>query len=752
MAKPHHGEKAVDDGLAGKSIEELLLFIGDRDLGYAMAAMDTVVAMGFEVVYPVLEHGVRNDGNADLRNGAMEVLVRFGRESIPALVALLQDANEEVRNFAAVMLGDIGERDAVTPLMEALGDPDINVSHAAAEALGKIGDDAALLPLMRLLHGDFWLQYPAVVAMGAMADSRAVPHLIPLLDNDLLRETTIAALGKIGDRRALPVLVARLCDSRGISVAATAEAIAAIVEKHGGDTKVELSSTMDNHGIENLLGLISGDNGVGKDAAITLLGLVGEKAAIPTLLALLEEHDHEEAVKEAIMGMSSSVPFLGDELLSNSRKIQTVVLSLLHNLGFQVPTELLLSLFSQGTPEVRLEVLSSLVGAREPEVQTLVEALLEYGSTANPLTERAARVMAQFAPQQIQVLCGRLAASADPQKRAVAALIAGYAGTDLCTDVVLRLFTDQEACVRQQAVAAAGRWKKREFLPLLVAALSEEEPAVRKEALFSMVEYGKDMPVAQVLQHLGQRDEPLDYEIIMAVGRAGRTEAETALVAYLEGAVSSRLEFAVIETLGKIGSRTGPGWQILLRYLDHADPDIRRLAVEALAHLSGGGFIEEITAACKDEHWSVRTAALQGMAVSGSDRAIPVIAAALQDADVLVKKNAVSILAGTHNPLAMAELAGYLVDQELGRDVRDALFELGRLHRSLLHGMAASSKPVPVRQVIISIIGKFADEQSSKVLTALAQTDPLEEIRAAASYALILGDGLAKAEGGTARV
>ncbi|WP_243371837.1 HEAT repeat domain-containing protein [Geotalea sp. SG265] len=336
MVKPRHSKQVVDDGLAGKSIEELLLLIGDRDLGYAMSAMDTVVAMGLDAVYPVLERGVRDDDNADLRNGAMEVLVRFGRASVPALIVLLQDANGEVRNFSAVMLGDIGDRGAVKPLIQALGDPDINVSHAAAEALGKIGDDAALLPLMGVLHGDIWLQYPAVVAMGAMADSRAVPSLIPLLDNELLLEPVIAALGKIGDRRALPALMAILCDCRRKSVAATAEAVVAIVEKQGGDTKAELVSAIDNQGIKNLLGLLSGSNAGERGAAMTLLGLVGEKAVIPALLTLLEEDNNEEVVKEAIVGIFSSSPLLGEKiLLSNTRKIQVLVLSLLRNLNFQ---------------------------------------------------------------------------------------------------------------------------------------------------------------------------------------------------------------------------------------------------------------------------------------------------------------------------------------------------------------------------------------------------------------------------------
>ncbi|WP_459815246.1 HEAT repeat domain-containing protein [Geotalea toluenoxydans] len=742
MAKPLEGKKPMDSCLADKSVEDLLLLVGDQDLGFRVEAMNQALSIGFPEIYPVLERAVRNDGNADLRNGAMEVLVRFGRQAVPALIALLRDADEEVRNFSAVMLGDIASREALYPLIEALRDPDINVSHAAAEALGKIGDDAALLPLIQLLEGDFWLQYPAVVAMGEMADSRAVPHLIPLLDHELLMEPVLKALGQIGDARALPHLLKVLCDDPAKHIAAAAGAIVAVVEKGDAVAKDHLVSSITRRGIENLLRHISSGDGDGKVAAVALLGLVGDKAAIPTLLRLLEEHDYEEVVKKAITGMAFAATTLEEGLLRNSQKVQAVVLCLLRNLNGKVSVDHLLSLFHQGSPEVQLEVLASLAGTTEPEVFKLVESMLENGSTANSMTDMAAKVISRFSPDRISPLCNHLFQSADLQQRRVAALVAGYAEADIFTDHLSGLFGDREVLVRLEAVKAAGKWKKKEFLPLLVSALSDEEELVRREALFSLTEYGEAMPVNRVLQQLGRQDERLDYEIIMAIGRIGRTEAEMTLVDYLaDGGISTRLEFAVIEALGKIGSRKGGGWQTLSRYLGHADPDIRRLAVQALASIGAGEFVEEIAEATQDRHWSVRAAALQGLGRSGSDCAIPCIAAALKDPDVMVKKNAVSALAETGNGLAVPELAKCLADPELVKYASEALYELGSAHLSLLHALAGGNEPLLLRQGVLSVIGKFDDEQSVRVLADLVKNDPVEEIRTAASHALILRGG-----------
>jgi HEAT repeat protein len=156
------------DGLTGKSIEELLLLVADAGQGCRRQAMDRILAMGLDAVGHFLERAVRDDDQADLRNGAMEVLVAFGELAVPNLVKLLKDDNEEVRNFSTVMLGDIGSRTAVEPLSEALRDPEANVRHGAAEALGKIGDYRAVEPLREMTRSDFWDSFYALAALSAL--------------------------------------------------------------------------------------------------------------------------------------------------------------------------------------------------------------------------------------------------------------------------------------------------------------------------------------------------------------------------------------------------------------------------------------------------------------------------------------------------------------------------------------------------------------------------------------------------------
>ncbi|MCM0081102.1 HEAT repeat domain-containing protein [Geomonas sp. Red32] len=215
------------------AVDELLFQVAGALPGKRDEALAALAAIGLDTLAPVLEEGVRNNNEADLRNGAMEALVAFGEQAVPLLEGLLKDPDHEVRNFATVMLGNIGSPGAVMPLIAALDDPDLNVRHGAAESLGRIGDRRACRPLLDLLDQGFWLQFPAIAALGELGCLEAVPRLIGLLEEELLFLPVMQALGKIGDPAALPALrEAALRTDPGR--ASLASPVIAALEKGGG--------------------------------------------------------------------------------------------------------------------------------------------------------------------------------------------------------------------------------------------------------------------------------------------------------------------------------------------------------------------------------------------------------------------------------------------------------------------------------------------------------------------------------------
>jgi HEAT repeat protein len=250
-----------------------------------------------DLVYPVLEQALRNDANANLRNAAMELYITFGSRSLPRLVMLLQDANEEVRTFAAVMLGTMGHREAVPALINALMDGDLNVKHAAAESLGRIRDDRAVLPLIEALTGDMWLQFPAAMALGELADSRAVGPLVALLEVPGANMPAIQALGKIGDPVALGPLGRLLEDEEPSLREWTLEAVAGIFARWP-DSGDNLPVSPKASGI--LLETLNSNNHEAKRNAAITLGCCRIQEALPALSGLCADRDIGDVARKAI--------------------------------------------------------------------------------------------------------------------------------------------------------------------------------------------------------------------------------------------------------------------------------------------------------------------------------------------------------------------------------------------------------------------------------------------------------------------
>src|SRR5690606_3578726 len=96
-------------------------------------------ARGIEALVAAL-----NDPMQDVSWTAREALEGFGREALPQLIQALASESVQVRELAASLLGEIGDKSAVDPLIAALESDDSQVRVAVIEALGNIGDGRAL--------------------------------------------------------------------------------------------------------------------------------------------------------------------------------------------------------------------------------------------------------------------------------------------------------------------------------------------------------------------------------------------------------------------------------------------------------------------------------------------------------------------------------------------------------------------------------------------------------------------------------
>jgi HEAT repeat protein len=734
------GRQTAD--LDGLSVAELLHYVADDDLGYGVSARKKLLGAGIGSIYSDLEHGLRDGNDADHRNGAMDIFVACGRQAVPYLVILLQDADEEVRNFACVMLGDIGNREAVFPLIKALSDADANVSHSAAEALGKIGDRAALYPLVELLKGDFWVQYSAIAALGAMRDFRAVPHLLELLDNEMLAAAVMDALAEIGDPRALYPLGQVLPSLDSVAAGHAAKAMKAIY-RAAIDAMNYQNSLVEYHQPEHLKKIVT-DSGLEKlrsllqtsmdcsvlEAVILLLGWYGDAASIGPILAQLQDESMEGAVETALFSLGDKVqPALVAALDDAGDNVKVVALRILRYTNSGVSADRIAALLCSQNCELQLEAIESARHAPTDTYRPLLLEIVKYGQPAAAAV--AAEALGCYPFAQLQDDTAAMAAADNAEIRMRGALLLGCVTETGEPCLLDSLLGDADASVRATAVKAAGRLTAALAAPRLGAALGDPDPAVRMSAVRALGEFRCPLLVDDLLAMLDSEDESLCFEVIKTLGVMQAKSAENRLVDFLEHCSSSRrLEYALLETLGSITAATA-STIIIERYFTSPDPDIRRLAVETLGRFTDKASLQVVESAINDSHWSVRVAVLQVLGKLGGIDEVPLLLQSINDPDLMVRKHAILVLGDIRALAAIPALVQQLEDMDMSRHAFVSLLKYGTQVLPWLHRYLLKNYTLDIRVRLIDLVGKIGDERSIEPLMEVLD-DPSPTIRLAA--------------------
>src|SRR6185369_1042796 len=100
----------------------------------------------------------------------------------------------EVVMFSAGVLARTGSPAAIPHLVSLLDHEDINVVQQVIDSLAQLRSTLAVDSLLKLLDREPWLRFAAVHALGEIGDGRAVSALLPLLEEDSMRDVVLGAL------------------------------------------------------------------------------------------------------------------------------------------------------------------------------------------------------------------------------------------------------------------------------------------------------------------------------------------------------------------------------------------------------------------------------------------------------------------------------------------------------------------------------------------------------------------------------
>jgi HEAT repeat protein len=210
---------------------------------------------------------------------------------VDALLQVIEDADEYLRQDAIKALGEIGDPKAVPALIKRLDDANFNNQENAAEALARIGDGRAARPLVAMLRAPD--KHPqtrsaAVKALTTLADPRTIPDLVDALgDRDRLsRYLSLQVLAVVGDGRAVPATIAALRDPDSDIRWQAVETLGALRDPRAGEPLLGLLTVFDDHKPGPPLYVI-----------IKALGRIGDRRAEASLVAVLSQP--EKSVRDA---------------------------------------------------------------------------------------------------------------------------------------------------------------------------------------------------------------------------------------------------------------------------------------------------------------------------------------------------------------------------------------------------------------------------------------------------------------------
>ncbi|MBD2163719.1 HEAT repeat domain-containing protein [Calothrix membranacea FACHB-236] len=287
-----------------------------------------------------------------------KVFQYLGKLAIPRLVEILEDedADEEVRWYAARILGELQHPETIAPLVQLLKTSDSQeLKEMAASALGKMDHLASAALTELLLAEDTRLL--AVRSLSYIRSTETIAPLLSVVDDPqpAVRTAAIEALSSFHDERIPPVLVKALED-----FAASVRHAAA----QGLGFRPELCETLD---------------------LVTKLQ--------PRLYDLNEDVACTAAITLARMGSDNAAQCLFEALISPniSIKLQLEIIRALSWLGTATSLAYLQQAFNQSTSEtVWQEIVTVLGRVQKPQLTPLAtEILLAILQSNHPTTELA---------------------------------------------------------------------------------------------------------------------------------------------------------------------------------------------------------------------------------------------------------------------------------------------------------------------------------------------------------------------------
>ncbi|NQV28438.1 MAG: HEAT repeat domain-containing protein [Rhodopirellula sp.] len=332
---------------------------------------------------------------------AMEAVVSFGSSGIPELLEILNERNPLTMEDSVIVLGRIGDKQAVPSLLMALNHADVGLRPKILEALGLLGDRSALGAIIGFLSApDEKVQLSAVQAVQKIPDLRAVKPIVQILhrtQNAELRLQSVIALATSGNQKAVAILSALLPGADVVLQKAIAEALCQINSPEASET---LARLLDADDLSVVVKALSGLRMNSVPSVLpTLVQLSGHPnqqvrrhavdALVPTgdasVFNILEQrllNDSSAEVRTAAarglgrVGNRNAIPCL-EQALQDESAVRSTAIQALSVLGDDSVIPALLVSLKDPVPEVRYHAVSGLGKLQATNAARAIRGMLD---------------------------------------------------------------------------------------------------------------------------------------------------------------------------------------------------------------------------------------------------------------------------------------------------------------------------------------------------------------------------------------
>jgi HEAT repeat protein len=569
----------------------LLAALGDESWRVRRAAVEGLARRAAPDAIMALLASVReNHHNLAVLNSALQVLSMSDVDTLSPLVEFLNGEDADLRMQAALALGEQRDARAVPALIGALEDEDMNVRYHAVEALGKLRAAEAAAALADVAETrDFFLAFPALDALKLIGDARAVPRVVPLLEDELLREAAAELLGELGDEETVAPL-AGLLNTPDAPTRAAARALASLHDRYEklygeGSYIADLSRARINPaGAQNLLEALGETEGGDLRQLALVVGWLEGAAVERALTRLLGKSDVRGEVLEALVRHGPGVAeLLIEQLGSEDLEVRKAAAVALGRIGDARAVSALVEVLAEDA-EMVIAAADALAKIGDP--RAFESLLARVGDTNAAVRQSVVGALNSLGSPEMPARVLPLLSDADPNVRESAVKIAGYFGYAECADLLLERCLDEDERVRRAAVEHLPYLEDERATPALVRALRHDTPKVRAAAAGALAQAeGGEVPT-YLMEALADEDSWVRYFAARSLGRREVTESAEALAALARGDKSNHVRIAAVEALGHIGGEAARA--AVSPLVNSAEPDLARAAAGALGMMQGG--------------------------------------------------------------------------------------------------------------------------------------------------------------------